>query len=100
MGRVRRGGVALAGRPADDEHVGVPDVLGLPPVPRAPPRLVGRGATLEHKPLEAKLAKCETLDTAETFGETEEGESADVVPLMEALRRSVEAARSTRKMAS
>ena len=53
-----------------------------------------------RKLVEAKLAKGETLDTAETFGETEEGESADVVPLMEALRRSVEAARSKRKKAS
>ncbi|MHA7134117.1 non-homologous end joining protein Ku [Oerskovia turbata] len=44
--------------------------------------------------IEAKIEKGEALDTAETFGEQEEkGEGAEVIDLMEALRRSVESSR-------
>lgn len=48
--------------------------------------------------IEAKIEKGEALDTAETFGEQEEkdGEGADVIDLMEALRRSVESSRGTK----
>jgi DNA end-binding protein Ku len=46
--------------------------------------------------IEAKIEKGEALDTAETFGEQEEaGEGAEVIDLMEALRRSVESSRGT-----
>ena len=47
----------------------------------------------------AKLEKGDALDTAATFGEQEEDEAdrGDVVDLMEALRRSVEQNRATRK---
>ncbi|MFE4466624.1 Ku protein [Oerskovia sp. NPDC056781] len=49
--------------------------------------------------IEAKIEKGEALDTAETFGEQEEkgGEGAEVIDLMEALRRSVESSRGTKK---
>ena len=42
--------------------------------------------------IEAKLAKGDTVDTAQTFGETAEGadDGGEVLDLMEALRRSVE----------
>ncbi len=45
--------------------------------------------------IEAKIEKGEALDTAETFGEQEEktDEGAEVIDLMEALRRSVESSR-------
>jgi len=43
--------------------------------------------------VEAKLEQGETVDTEETFGEREEGEEAEVLDLMEALRRSVSAAK-------
>jgi DNA end-binding protein Ku len=44
--------------------------------------------------LEAKLAKGDAVDTEETFGApAEEGEGAEVLDLMEALRRSVESRR-------
>ncbi|MHB1065413.1 MAG: non-homologous end joining protein Ku [Georgenia sp.] len=43
--------------------------------------------------IEAKLEQGEAVDTAATFGEAEEGEVAEVLDLMEALRRSVEASR-------
>ena len=40
--------------------------------------------------VEAKLEQGDALDTAATFGETEEGEGAEVIDLLEALQRSVE----------
>jgi DNA end-binding protein Ku len=40
--------------------------------------------------IEAKIEKGDKIDTAETFGERGEEEGADVIDLMEALRRSVE----------
>jgi DNA end-binding protein Ku len=44
--------------------------------------------------VEAKLAKGDAVDTEETFGApAEEGEGAEVLDLMEALRRSVESRR-------
>ncbi len=43
--------------------------------------------------VEAKLEQGEAVDTEETFGEREEGEEAEVLDLMEALRRSVSAAK-------
>lgn len=46
--------------------------------------------------IEAKLEQGESVDTAATFGEEAEGEEAEVLDLMEALRRSVEASRSTK----
>ncbi|GAA2199531.1 Ku protein [Sinomonas flava] len=46
--------------------------------------------------LEAKLAKGDAVDTEETFGApAEEGEGAEVLDLMEALRRSVESRRKS-----
>lgn len=47
--------------------------------------------------IEAKIEKGETVDTTETFGEREEeeGGGAEVVDLMEALRRSVETAKGS-----
>ena len=48
--------------------------------------------------IDAKIAKGETVSSAETFGaEGEQGEGAEVIDLMEALRRSVYDARSRRK---
>lgn len=48
-----------------------------------------------RKLVDAKLEAGESVDTAETFGETEEeGEGAQVVDLMEALKRSVAESRS------
>ena len=44
--------------------------------------------------IEAKIEKGDTLDPAETFGEKEEGEGAEVVDLMEALKRSVESSKT------
>lgn len=44
--------------------------------------------------IDAKIEKGDTLDPAETFGEKEEGEGAEVVDLMEALKRSVESSKS------
>ncbi|WP_159794292.1 non-homologous end joining protein Ku [Puerhibacterium puerhi] len=44
--------------------------------------------------IEAKIAKGESIDTAETFGEQPAEESAEVIDLMEALRKSVQEARS------
>jgi DNA end-binding protein Ku len=51
--------------------------------------------------VEAKLEQGDALDTAATFGETEdeEGEGAEVVDLMEALQRSVEKSRSKKSAA-
>ncbi|WP_413317887.1 Ku protein [Agrococcus sp. 1P02AA] len=40
--------------------------------------------------VDAKLDQGEALDTAATFGESEEGEGAEVIDLLEALQRSVE----------
>ncbi|WP_072314603.1 non-homologous end joining protein Ku [Agrococcus sp. Marseille-P2731] len=40
--------------------------------------------------VEAKLDQGEALDTAATFGESDEGEGAEVIDLLEALQRSVE----------
>ncbi|MFV2143343.1 Ku protein [Isoptericola sp. G70] len=50
--------------------------------------------------IEAKIEKGDTLDPAETFGAKEEGEGAEVVDLMEALKRSVESSRSSSKSGS
>ncbi|PRZ05100.1 DNA end-binding protein Ku [Isoptericola sp. CG 20/1183] len=47
--------------------------------------------------IEAKIEKGDTLDPAETFGEKEEGEGAEVVDLMEALKRSVESSKARSK---
>ncbi|WP_125776998.1 Ku protein [Antribacter gilvus] len=49
--------------------------------------------------IEAKIEKGEAISTAETFGEQveEEGGGAQVVDLMEALRRSVESAKKSKK---
>ena len=47
-----------------------------------------------HKLVEAKLEQGDALDTAATFGETEEGEGAEVIDLLEALQRSVEKKRA------
>lgn len=49
--------------------------------------------------IEAKLEQGDALDTAATFGEAEEGEEAEVLDLMEALRRSVEASRDRKAAA-
>ena len=51
--------------------------------------------------VEAKLEQGDALDTAATFGETEdeEGEGAEVVDLMEALQRSVEKSKSKKTAA-
>ena len=47
--------------------------------------------------IEAKLEQGDALDTAETFGEQpEEGEGAEVIDLMEALRKSVASSKSSR----
>ncbi|MEH3034520.1 MAG: Ku protein [Aeromicrobium erythreum] len=48
--------------------------------------------------VEAKLEQGDTIDTAATFGETDEGdgEKAEVVDLMEALRRSVDKSKKKR----
>jgi DNA end-binding protein Ku len=51
--------------------------------------------------IEAKIEQGDALDTAETFGEqAEEGEGAEVIDLMEALRKSVESSKSTRSRGS
>ena len=52
-----------------------------------------------RKLVDAKLEAGETVDTAATFGEAaeEEGEGAEVVDLMEALKRSVADAKKSRK---
>lgn len=47
--------------------------------------------------IEAKLEQGDAVDTAATFGEAEEGEEAEVLDLMEALRRSVEASRDKKQ---
>ncbi len=49
------------------------------------------------KLIEAKIDKGEAVSTAETFGEAAEGEGAEVIDLMEALRKSVEEAKSKRR---
>ncbi|QJW36402.1 Ku protein [Cellulosimicrobium protaetiae] len=47
--------------------------------------------------IEAKIEQGDALDTAETFGEQpEEGEGAEVIDLMEALRKSVASSKSSR----
>ncbi|MFJ4233597.1 Ku protein [Cellulosimicrobium cellulans] len=51
--------------------------------------------------IEAKLEQSDALDTAETFGEQpEEGEGAEVIDLMEALRKSVASSKSSRASGS
>ena len=40
--------------------------------------------------MEAKLEQGDALDTAATFGETDDDEGAEVIDLLEALQRSVE----------
>lgn len=51
--------------------------------------------------IEAKLEQGDALDTAETFGEQpEEGEGAEVIDLMEALRKSVASSKSSRTSGS
>jgi DNA end-binding protein Ku len=49
------------------------------------------------KLIDAKLEQGETIDTEATFGEEAEGEKGEVLDLMEALRRSVEKTRGTKK---
>lgn len=50
--------------------------------------------------VEAKLEQGDSLDTDATFGEAEEGEDAEVIDLMEALRKSVERSRSAKRGSS
>jgi DNA end-binding protein Ku len=50
--------------------------------------------------VEAKLEKGDSLDTEATFGEQEKGEEADVVDLMDALRRSVDKKKGAKKAAA
>ena len=52
-----------------------------------------------RKLIDAKIEKGEAVSTAETFGEAaaEEGEGAEVIDLMEALRQSVEEAKKSRR---
>jgi DNA end-binding protein Ku len=50
-----------------------------------------------RKLIDAKIEKGETVSTEETFGEAAEGEGAEVIDLMEALRKSVEEAKAKRK---
>ena len=47
--------------------------------------------------VEAKVEQGDALDTAATFGDTEEREGAEVVDLMEALQRSVERNKAKRE---
>lgn len=47
--------------------------------------------------VEAKLQEGDALDTEATFGETDEGEDAEVVDLMEALKRSVDRSKTSGK---
>ncbi len=47
--------------------------------------------------IDAKIEQGESLDTSETFGERAEKEDADVIDLMEALRRSVSGKKGTEK---
>jgi DNA end-binding protein Ku len=47
--------------------------------------------------IEAKIAKGEAVSSADTFGVPAEGEGAEVIDLMEALRRSVDEAKARRK---
>ena len=49
--------------------------------------------------IEAKIEQGASLDTEATFGKQEEEESADVVDLMEALKRSVDRKKATKKPA-
>ena len=49
--------------------------------------------------IEAKIEQGASLDTEATFGEVEEDESADVVDLMEALKRSVDRKKASKKPA-
>lgn len=49
--------------------------------------------------IEAKIERGASLDTEATFGKPEEEESADVVDLMEALKRSVDRKKATKKPA-
>ena len=49
------------------------------------------------KLIDAKLEQGETIDTEATFGEETEGEKGEVLDLMEALRRSVEKNRGSKK---
>lgn len=50
--------------------------------------------------VEAKLEQGDSLDTDATFGEAVEGEDAEVIDLMEALRKSVERSRSAKRGSS
>jgi DNA end-binding protein Ku len=50
--------------------------------------------------IEAKIEQGASLDTEATFGKPEEEESADVVDLMEALKRSVDRKKATKKPAT
>lgn len=47
--------------------------------------------------IDAKLERGEALDTDATFGETDEGEGAEVIDLMEALRQSVRRTRAAKR---
>ena len=59
----------------------------------APEEFEDEYQTLLRQLIEAKIEKGDKIDTAETFGERGEDEGADVIDLMEALRRSVESAK-------
>ncbi len=50
--------------------------------------------------VEAKLEQGDALDTGATFGQTEDGDEADVVDLMEALKRSIDQKKAATKKAS
>jgi DNA end-binding protein Ku len=50
-----------------------------------------------RKLIDAKIDKGESVSTAETFGQEAEGEGAEVIDLMEALRKSVEEAKKSRR---
>ncbi|PFG43671.1 DNA end-binding protein Ku [Isoptericola jiangsuensis] len=50
--------------------------------------------------IDAKIEQGDTMDPAETFGEQPEGEGAEVVDLMEALRRSVDSQKKAAKTSS
>lgn len=53
-----------------------------------------------RKLIDAKLEQGDSIDTDATFGEEGEGEKGEVLDLMEALRRSVEKTRGTKKASS
>jgi DNA end-binding protein Ku len=61
-----------------------------------PERFTDEYQTQLRQLIEAKLERGESVDTAQTFGEREEGEGAEVIDLMDALRKSVAEAKARR----